>query len=169
MGFLIFGDSGFDHLGHGFDKDRVIVDGFGPDHVQANSGTGGFGFEIEVVHDFDVIGNKSDRAEDNVLDPLLLNREQIVVYVRFEPRSFRITTAALPGECPVGSTDLFDHGLTGVFNLTCIGAAGGHGCRNGVGGEDDSGFGATFGGNFIESGTHLGSLTSSEYPRSSTS
>ena len=132
-------DRALDQVAQGPDERGVVVDRAGADHVQPEVAAGPRGLQIQIIHDFDVIGNEPDRAEDHIASPLGGQGGQGVVDVGLEPGGLRAAAPALPDEAPGAALQVPGDVPAGRLDLLDVGAAVRHGRGDAVRGEEEPG------------------------------
>ena len=89
-----------DQLADHTHKTRMIGHHVGSDHVDAQLVAESCDLHVEVVDDFQVLRQETDRRDDDVLDALGSQVADAIVDVGFEPRLRRRPAAALENQVP---------------------------------------------------------------------
>ena len=117
----------------------MVVDRPRAGHAETEVAAGPRRLQVEIIQDFDVIGNKPDRAKHDVADPLPLQFMQACIDVGFEPGGPRVAAPALPVELPVAAPEGLGDVPAGRLDLGDVRAALGDGRRDAVRREDEPG------------------------------
>src|SRR5687767_12178979 len=91
--------------------------------------------DVEIVNDLHVIGNKTNRRDNDIRQSLTVKLSQVVAYVRTEPRLRRRSAATLINDLPVVVPKLFGNQTCRFVELRSVITIRSHRFRNAVRGE----------------------------------